>query len=424
MSYAYKSMDRLFINNNPQFASFCGARSDTSVRISSGDQFVYPSTVALMPPRTWDKSSQDTLCKGKDVSDILITTHQRYYTDGVTSYHERCSVNRALSSEYNFSLGFELEFYTKTPEIYDAIKSGQLLTSNWFHMHSDGSLPWGGAELVSIPLPADVVLNPDFWSKSCAMWSRFLTCKNVSQCGLHFHINRAFFVDGVDRHTPDEERTRRRSYINALALLYYRLSKRSKPFFNNLFGRETQGYCKSLSTTYTMDSLDSIYTACRSGDHKVSESLTRRIMRKVFANFTSPNAGDRFDRWQRAYPFFDQDRYQEINVQDPTPSDTEHTVEFRRGKALLDPQHIHAMVSFIYVLSTFVREELIKGTALYDIHASDKLLDKLVYKLVHNKHSDLLSYFAAKYLSGMNEAEPPLPWLTADIAPESGKVRL
>ena len=426
-----RKVGKFFFNDNPQFATFVGEATRDHTRISTGESFIYSQTP---PSKTPDKRS----LLGKSLPQKLITDYNQSIYKGVTRYHSELKVNKTLQKANEFAIGVELELCAKDIDLADALRSGDILSSNYFHFHEDGSLPYRiGAELNTIPLPADVALSKDFWNGFCAMLNRYF--KTSSSCGLHFHINRAFFfpdeaiIQGqFFARTPDADTMKHYNYLNFMALLYDNISRFSnentKDLLSLVFGRKNNAYCPPLRPSATLRSLDALRAALQK-THVISPRAQIKIASELFSesqdySLTESAREGRYygnTRFINPFPFFYDDRA-EFNFRSPDPGCLHHTIEFRRGKATLDPQKIHAMICFIYYLSTFVRQRVKSSRSIFDA-TTPATLERFMKILKNQTMSPMLSAIVSKcYFK--EEVPKARCWPALSISSTAGKERL
>lgn len=426
-----KKVGKFFFNDNPQFATFVGEATNDYTRISTGGSLIYRQTP---PNKIPDKRS----LLGKPLPQKLITDYHQSVYKGVTRYHSEIHINKTLQKANDFAIGVELEMCAKDGDIIEAIKHGDILSSNYFHFHEDGSLPFYiGAELNTIPLPSDVALSKDFWNGFCAMLSRYF--KISSSCGLHFHINRAFFFpdDAIIfgqsfAKPPDADTMKHYNYLNFMALLYDNINRFSDKSPTNLlshvFGRKNNSYCPPLRPSATLISLEALKKTLQK-TYSISPRTQLKITSELFSeaqdyNLTDSARGGRYFRSTRfvnSFPFFHDDR-SEFNFRSPDPGCLSQTIEFRRGKATLDPQKIHTMICFIYYLSTFVRQTVKSSRSIFDA-TTPATLERFMKVLKNQTMSPMLSAIVSKCYF---KEDPPKVrcWPALSISPTAGKERL
>lgn len=437
-----KKLDQFFFNDNPQFATFVGDDGQESEQQGNPRSLLLSSRIVhgnrLVPtiaPYCLHKDKHSLY--GHSLFIELKNQSKQSIYKGVTSYHHEVFNNRALTKPNDFAIGVELEMNASTVDVKEALREGTILSSNYFHFHADSSLDYDvGVELNTVPLPSKVALSKEFWDGFCAMLRKYFYVN--SRCGLHFHINRAFFFPDelasarvVHTVPADEASNKYLNFLNYMSLLYFNIWKGSpgkrlfSHFLSEVFLRSNNHYCPALHPTQTL--LNLLHTknvlSSYSGSRRLSKTFVDTLFTALYDSaldgiLESRRTDETLPR-ETSFPFFSANR-DELNVSRASNSARlDATIEFRRGQATLDPQKIHAMVCFIYYLSVFVRQATHRSRPLYSA-TTPETLEKFMTVLRDQKVSPRLSNIVSALYFEENR-NLPCDWPTYQISRNAGK---
>lgn len=243
------------------------------------------------------------------------------------------------------SVGVELEFVAK-----DGLedKMHDRLVSNWFDLEHDGSLPVGGNELVTTPLPASKYLRLSLWTGLHNMLAPWAESETSADTGCHVHVGLDVF-DQTPLPLPFDamsKRTVRRFGALVTTTCYYSLVPLT--MLMEVYGRPATYYCKRQ----VPPPLEALIGTLR--DHAVEGGRLADFVAQSFSRDQSSAEtalGRLADAAQRRPEsenmLFSPDAMShlvghstEVNLGHPM------TIEFRRGNGTLDPASLLQMVDF------------------------------------------------------------------------------
>lgn len=420
----------LFLNDNPQWATFVSKNLalGSGVRMPPSDHLVHD---AMYPPISR---------MNKDELDVVVQSAKRYRNTGsflrsalghniykgVVQYHDCAGrhFNASLNSEQDLAFGLEIEMFMKNNDLFKALTSKRILSSNWFSFSYDASLHARGVEMKTLPLPANVACNPALWRRFCSMMSKYAYSKSDASSGLHVHVNIAYLSPCLLRlmkqHNTGEGRAKL-LLVDQLTLLYKTFSTYNSSydkFINSVFDRTPNGYCRIAQTTSYYDNMKKAYSEMKKASWakrriiRTISNISREISKRIPYVRTSQCygvTGDLMCEFTRGAVNFN--------------TDHRNTIEFRQGNGTLDPQRIHMILVFIkHFMSLF--KEVTQRTDINVANVTD-LAQVLMSRCSKQTESQLLRYLARKYGSTekVDLGAPgycPLPWTADPINPKAG----
>ena len=290
------------------------------------------------------------------------------------------------------------------------------LISNWFYFKRDGSLPNASAELVTIPLPSKIALNPKTWDGLCEYLSPVFLSRSNDSCGLHVHVNLGYFYPDWSIKLMDKNYNFATTYKNIIRLfscrLYAALLQHNPLLLFQVFKRSPGPYCIPISREQFKDvpsqglttALNNFFrwlrvntsrhkrhlpihntipnNACMlpaNDNNKGSTSTLLRehvpysILEELFQN--SDKLQTSYDTLPLSLSYAIQKILQPSRVNRERNANlrnlydhhsilglTETTLEFRQGKGTLNPLEVRTIISFIYAFCSFVKRAMFSVT--------------------------------------------------------------
>lgn len=246
--------------------------------------------------------------KAKFIPDMYA---RRYSTDvqysGFHGYHShRGQKNNELlkaNPKYKFGIELEVEFPS-----YSSREDFVRKVSNWFYCERDGSLNDGGCEVITIPLHPNDAKSGEFWE---GLTSNLVRASVSNRTGLHVHVSKTVLGDG-DAYEEN---------LGKLLFAYHHYWNES-PYNVKIFGRE-RGYHASEGKTNHGKAVELL------GPEVLKESEIKSKVTKAMIRHS------------------EHDRYFDINITN------DHTIEFRKGLATLDPNRIAMLVEYVELLCKY-----------------------------------------------------------------------
>lgn len=420
----------LFLNDNPQWATFVSKNLalGSGLRMPASGLLVHD---ALHPPISQMNKDElnviaQTAKRFRNTGNFLRTVLGHNIYKGVVHYHECAGrhFNTSLNHEQDLAFGLEIEMFMKDADLFKALTSKRILSSNWFSFSYDSSLHARGVEMKTLPLPANIACNPMLWRRFCSMMSKYAYSKWDSSSGLHVHVNFTYLAPSLLRlmkqHNIGEGRAKL-LLTDQLTLFYRTLTTYSyayTKFMNSVFDRETNGYCRIASTTQYHDNMKKAYR-----EMKKASWTKRRILRTISS--ISKEISKRIPTIRTSQCYGVSGDLMCETTRGAVNFNTEHrnTIEFRQGNGTLDPQRIHMILVFLKHLMSLFRE-VTQRTDINVANVTD-LVQTLMSRCSKQTESQLLRYLARKYGSTdkVNLGAPgscPLPWTADPINPKSG----
>lgn len=310
-------------------------------------------------PPTIAREEEFTLVGSDKVAEILRTRETFGLVEAIRAtgqaihrskggYHSRPPLNLFLVRGQEPTVGVEIETVMR-PEVSES-DLVEDLQSNWFHFERDGSLPMGGYELITEPLPPYIYRDPHTWSGLQNALTPWLDSYTHCETGLHVHVGLRQFEDIDELPFPLKSDRRKLGKYLAIALYFCVLDR---GFVDRVMLRRNATYCAST----TSPTFQGISNAVRSG------GLTAREFVDTVVKAMMQSPYDHFVRLRdaiRSYGSLDRalvnrpcnERFcgeigicsshsgegSEMNAAHP------YTVEFRRGKGTLHSLSVHRIV--------------------------------------------------------------------------------
>lgn len=393
-------MHRMFIKGNPTRLRHCVKLYGPEGRLFSSENLVFD-----------DPNSQQN-ANGSPLFNLW---------SGIHSYGTAFSPNAALFDKTDMSFGIELEFSftsTRTREV-----AMDPLTSNWFILKRDGSLPENGAELVTIPLPGKIATDPKLWIGLNTYLKPFANARDIRSCGLHVHIGSDYFrykSEGAAQNfrlmeivaayihnviMVEPKLSVVSSLINGRTGTHYsrvlRLSiKASEANDNN---KEAQKTLKeSLSVCFPSRLIASPSTQAE----KINEKKLRATINTIFritdntSYGTNKKQDEPLEDSLMLTLFSDgksimRERYNTVNL-----CHMNKTIEFRSGKASLNPWDLHLFVCYIHDLCRFTTKICSNRNPAHLLADGNKLIKAFFDFVKNNTRSHRLKAIAEGVLKG------------------------
>lgn len=335
------------------------------------------------------------------------------------------------------------------------------LLSNWFYFKSDSSLRARGVELVTIPLPSRIALNPKTWDGLCEYLNPIATSRNESCCGLHVHVNIGYFypewalTSGID---DDFFMTYERVVQLLSCCLYADLLHFMPTLLTQVFKRPPGTYCTSIPKRQLKPRFDealykdlfnfSSWAAVACARHKkklpvvnkkgypVRDSLSRfpSDIEDIIDGREVVSSLPRKDRkiimrqpviksqsFAQLLPRLRQNIYRILapsgRSANPFLTDltahhsilgfTSSTLEFRQGKGTLNSSEIKVIISFIYAFCTFIKRTILSGKLDNALVYNDEtfVLDFLKFTSSHATDPSLRG-IALSFLTASSDGSP------------------
>lgn len=174
---------------------------------------------------------------------------------GLSGYHHRPPLNLFLREGEEPTAGIEIETVARRNVSHESLEND--LMSNWFHFEHDGSLPSGGYELITEPLPPHVYRDPHVWAGLQNTLTPWVESFEYRETGLHVHVGLRQFED-IDCGISSPEDRRALGKFVAL-MLYFAVLDRA--FVDRVMLRRNTHYC--APTTHA--AIQDIATEVRKG---------------------------------------------------------------------------------------------------------------------------------------------------------------
>ena len=337
-----------FILGDPKFLSGSKA-SFTQTDYSSEPAVIRPGDGLVTSKEVAGYMSRHP---GSPMSQAVKSCGSQVRPGDLNGYHHRPSLNVFLVEKQEPSVGVEIETVMRNGVRREQIRDH--LCSNWFHFERDGSLPDGGYELITEPLPPYIYRDPHTWTGLQNAVVPYLSSYGCSATGLHVHVGLRQFAD-IDTLPFRNDADRMNVGKHMAILLYFCVLDRA--FVDRVMLRKNGSYCSGT----TDPRLQEFQNAVRSGvtanevvDYAVklwggSDAATRRASRLRQMD-TDGSAASRHYNVVRD----GQSQYHTGSVcgiccghsGNGSEMNATHlyTVEFRRGKGTLQAVSIHRMV--------------------------------------------------------------------------------
>lgn len=346
-------MHKLFIKGNPTRLRHCVKLYGPEGRLFSSENLVFK-----------DPNDQ------QNINESSLFNLWR----GIHSYGTTFSPNAALFDKTDMSFGIELEFSFTSAKAQEAAMNP--LTSNWFLLKRDGSLPANGAELVTIPLPGKIATDPKLWIGLSTYLKPFANARDIGKCGLHIHIGSDYF------RYKSEGKTQNFKLMEIVAAYIHNVIMVEPKLFvvsGLINGRTSTSYAKvlrlsvkaceandnnkeareafkeDLSVFFQPQIATNPSTQTKRINEKKLKAAINTILRITDSTFHGPNKKqDETPIDSLMLTLFSAggsimyERYNTVNL-----CHMNKTIEFRSGKASLNPWDLHLFVCYIHDLCRF-----------------------------------------------------------------------
>lgn len=349
--------------------------------------------------------------------DILVTRDAKLYRSlnelgGYHKYMAYCMKKSSPDSSYEDPQFLDL--YAKA--LQKRCPKG--LLSNWFYFKRDGSLPPASAELVTIPLPSKIALNPKTWDGLCEYLSPVFHARSNSSCGLHVHVNLGYFYPEWAINLMEKDHSFAVTYRYIVRLfscrLYAALLQHNSLLLFQVFKRSSGPYCIPISTkqfngvpgpnlTIALNNFfrwlkintsrnrrhlpiynsiphnARVLPANKNGTNLITTLLRNNVPYSILDDLfqSSDKLQETYDTSSLSLPFAIQkilrmtraERESNPNIRDLYDHHsilglTDTTLEFRQGKGTLNPLEIRTIISFIYAFCSFVKRVILSNSPL------------------------------------------------------------
>lgn len=248
---------------------------------------------------------------------ILKSVEENVIYTGYHGYHDadRKPLNMP-KKDTPYMIGVELETVFLDGSLArrkwcDAVKS------NWFFMEEDCSLPTGGCEIITTPLPPKDAKNPDTWLPLISsLRANNVRSHHTSETGLHVHISKSIFGNTMNEIDNGVARV--------IYLYYYILNPDIR---SAVFGRSSTGYAKDLDFSSTPKTNATMHT--------LKVALKYKEVRDQVAKELNDTAKT--------------NRYHSVNPMNAM------TLEFRQGKGTVNNVRIAAICEFVEAICLYCK---------------------------------------------------------------------
>lgn len=259
------------------------------------------------------KKSKD----GNNHSIIYTKLDSKKYYSKRRAYHGEMQINRYLEEKEetldNLRLGLEIECVARDIPAFEVMEKD---LSNFFYTQRDGSLPIHGREITTFPinykdLIADGgVLDALFTYHTAHRATSF----DINECGLHFHVSREVIEKKCDLNLVYERIIR-----------FYYGDGESKGLNNRIFLRGNGHYCRKTTLINLIERIG-------------FENVKNKAIAKVIAQ-------------ERPQQHYFEICFHENGI----------TLEFRRGKGCISPEHVKCMCEYVALLVRYSCSRLSTG---------------------------------------------------------------
>lgn len=329
-----------FILGDPRFLS--GGKAIGTINYSSRPPTMRPEEEGVTSA-VIAKTMKDQGCSLIQAVQAHMQVHR-----GQSGYHHRPPLNLFLRELEEPTVGVEIETVARKNINYDNLESD--LMSNWFHFEHDGSLPSGGYELITEPLPPHVYRDPHVWAGLQNTLTPWVESFGYKETGLHVHVGLRQFED-IDCGLSNQSDRRNLGKFTAL-MLYFAVLDRA--FVDRVMLRRNTHYCAPTSNA----SIQDLATEVRKGNgvpaREFADAVIKFSMNRDEVHY---RRGEIIQQCQRGRDPSDTAGSTIFGTAGGVPISMDHggegsemnashpyTVEFRRGKGTLHSLSVHRIV--------------------------------------------------------------------------------